>query len=407
MAGECVRELVAAGELELVAGSSQHRRRFAAECLRCGLGDRVQRLLLGERLAQHSCDPVEAALDLRLTRALLVRLGVAERDRGEARERLDQPQVRLLETAVLPGADTEDSADLAERVDRRVHHLGEVGVAAPGRRLLGRGEVAPQHRLPGRNRLADRAADGDRAPDLRLGQPEHCPADKLGSAREQGPAVRRVCVHEPTKLLDEALDHRVEVELARQRLACLEQRLLLRQPPVALPQQPGRVERDRGFAGDRLDETDLGRAPLAGDGTVEREHAEQPFLNDDRRREDRAHASLGELANVAGRVRAERGRVEHVCNRDGASGAGAEVRDGEMDVIADRRDLVGNPFRCDRPVALLAEPDEPAGGAERRTNLPEHDRQHLVDVPARAKLERDVRDQPLALERVGERDRRA
>ena len=40
---------------------------------------------------EHRCDPVETALDLRLARALLVRLGIAKRHGRQAREALDQP----------------------------------------------------------------------------------------------------------------------------------------------------------------------------------------------------------------------------------------------------------------------------------------------------------------------------
>ena len=58
-------------------------------------------------------------------------------------------------------------------------------------------------------------------------------------------------------------------------------------------------------------------------------------------------------------------------------------------------------------IALLAEPDEATGSVERDADLSEHRRQHVVDVAVRPELERDVRDQPLALEGVGQRDRRA
>ena len=76
VSGESLRQLVRAGELEPGAGRPEHRSRVAAERLRGGLRDSVERLPLRERLAQHSRDPVEAALDLRLPRALLVGLGV-------------------------------------------------------------------------------------------------------------------------------------------------------------------------------------------------------------------------------------------------------------------------------------------------------------------------------------------
>ena len=98
---EPLRELVGAGQLERRTGAAEHGRRVAAERVGSRLRDGVERLPLGQRLAQHGRDPVEAALDLRPPRALLVRLGVPEGDRRETGERLDQAQVRLLEAAGL------------------------------------------------------------------------------------------------------------------------------------------------------------------------------------------------------------------------------------------------------------------------------------------------------------------
>ena len=156
---ETVRQLVRAGELEPRTGGAEHGGRVTAEGLRGGLCDRIQRLLLGEGLTQDGRDPVEAALDVRLACALLVRLGIPERDRREAREGLDQGQVGLLEAAGIARADAEHAADLAEREDRRFHHLGEARIAVGRRWLFGLAEVAPQHGLAGRDRVADRAGD--------------------------------------------------------------------------------------------------------------------------------------------------------------------------------------------------------------------------------------------------------
>ena len=405
---EPVRELVGAGELEPGAGGAEHGGRVTAERLRGGLCDRIQRLLLGEGLTQDSRDPVEAALDVRLPSALLVRLGIPERDRREAREGLDQGQVGLLEAAGVARADAEHAADLAEREDRRFHHLGEARVAVGGRRLLGLAEVASQHGLAGRDRVADRAGDRDRPADLVLGQPEHGAADKLVAAGEQRPAVGGVGVDERAKLVDEALDHGVEAEVARERLPGLQQRLLLGQPAVALAQQARGVERDRSLAGDGLRERDLVRAPVTDGGPMEREHAEEPLMRDDRRRQYGTNAVLGEAADVTEAAVVERRRLEDVGDGHRAAKPGGEIRDRQPAGIAERRHTDGVPLGRDPGrVVLLAEPDEAAGRVDRDADLLEHRRQHLGDVPARPELERHVRDQALPLERVGESDRRA
>ena len=117
------------------------------------------------------------------------------------------------------------------------------------------------------------------------------------------------------------------MELARERLAGLQQRLLLGEPAVAVTKEPGRLERDRGLTGDRLREGDLGGAPLAHERAVEGEHAEQPVLGDDRRRQHGAHAALGQLADVAERVVVERTGLEDVGDGHGAADPGAEVDD--------------------------------------------------------------------------------
>src|SRR6188472_1446652 len=101
MRGKPLCELVRAGELERRTGAAEHGGRVAAERVGSRLRDRVERLLLRQRLAEHGRDPVEAALDLCPPRALLVGLGVPERNRRETGERLDQAQVRLLEAAGL------------------------------------------------------------------------------------------------------------------------------------------------------------------------------------------------------------------------------------------------------------------------------------------------------------------
>ena len=167
--GETTVEAVDARKLEVVAVGAEHGGTLAAERLGRGLRDGVERRLCGQRLAQHGRNPVEATLDLRLPRALLVRLGIAERDRCQARERFDQPEIRLVELIRVARADSEDPQRLPERQDRRVHHLVEDRVVLRRGRLLGRAEVTTKHRPAGGDCLPDRADGGDPAADLGLG----------------------------------------------------------------------------------------------------------------------------------------------------------------------------------------------------------------------------------------------
>ena len=348
---EGVRELVTAHELELGAEPAEHRGRVPAERLGRGLRDRVQRLLLRQWLAQNRGDPEEAALDLGLACALLVRLRVPERNRREAGERFDQPEVGELEAAGLARADAEDAANLPEREDRRVHHLGELGVRGGRRRLLGLAESPPQHGLAGRDRLPDRARHRDRAPDLALRDPQHGAADELRAARLQCPAVGRVGIHQRPDLLDEAVDHDVEAKVARQRLAGLEQRLLLGEPAIAVPEQPGRVEGDRRLARDRLEQRDLVGPPGPRNRAVDGEDAEQPVLGENRCRQHGMHASFRQLANVSEHCVLELGGREDVGHGDRAARPRREVHDRELGGVAERRHARVDPTRRSLPSA--------------------------------------------------------
>ena len=86
--GEPCGELVRAGQLELVPDRPQHRRRVAAERLCRSLRDRVVGRLRRQRLAEHGRDPVEAALDLSLARALAQEPARVDRDRRLVGDRL-------------------------------------------------------------------------------------------------------------------------------------------------------------------------------------------------------------------------------------------------------------------------------------------------------------------------------
>ena len=116
---------------------------------------------------------------------------------------------------------------------------------------------------------------------------------------------------------------------------------------------------------------------------MEREHAEQPLLRDDRRRQDGANAVLGEPADVAEAAVVERGRLEDIGHGNRAPEPRGEVDDRQPAGVAERRHAVGIPLgRHPGRVVLVAEPDEAAGRVDREADLREHRRQHLVDVAA-------------------------
>ena len=373
-----------AGKLQVVPAGAQDGGGLAAERLRRRLGDGVERCFCRQRLAQHRRDPVETALDLRLARALLVRLGVAQRHRRQAREAFDQPDVRLVEAIRLERADAEDAERLPERQDRGVHHLFEDRVVRRRRRLLGRGKVTAEDRPACRDRLADGSGRGDPAADLRLGEPDDRPTDQLTPVRRERPAVGCVAVHQRTHLVDEPVDHDVDAEIARQRLAGLEKRLLLGEPAIALVEEPARIDGDRGLQSNGLGERDLGSCPASRLCPVEAQHPDHPIERDDRGRQHGADAPLRQLADVAeGRV-VQLGGLKHVTHRDCAALAGRQVHPGQAARVAERADARRRPLRQHRRrLARFAEADEAALHVCGIRRLLDRDVEQLVEITAR------------------------
>ena len=116
---------------------------------------------------------------------------------------------------------------------------------------------------------------------------------------------------------------------------------------------------------------------------MEREHAEEPLLRDDRRRQDGTNAVLGEPSDVTEAAVVERRRLENVGDGHRAAEPGGEICDRQPAGIGERWHTDGIPLGRDPGrVVLLAESDEAAGRVDRETDLLEHRRQHLGDVPA-------------------------
>ena len=391
-----------ARELRARRRRREHGCRVASERLGRCLGDGVERLLLGERLAQHGRDPVEAALDPGLAhlsyasafRAIEARLAKASINRRSDLEAAGLAREDAERTAISPKEKIGASITSANAVYVR---LGcGCSVAAKSRRSTGLPVAIESPTVPTAGAVRP----------ISLGEPDHGAADELGAAGEERPAVGRVGVDQRAQLLYEPLDHGVEAEVAGQRLAGLEQRLLLGEAAVALTEQSGRVERHGRLAPDGLGESHLRRAPVARCRAVDDEHAEQPVLRQDRRGEDGADAPPRQLADVAERGVAQLGRVEDVgdatvrpvARRDWRRGAEPRHRAGDLGIPL-RDDGVVSPARragrstgsrrgCDRS------PRAPPAGLRRRRG-------------ASAELERHLRDQPLALERLAECGRRA
>ena len=308
-----------------------------------------------------------------------------------------------LEAAGLPRPDAEHAPDLAEGEDRRVHHLGEDGVRRPpaaaarwSRSLVS----APASRSRSPSPIVPRT--GIVRPTSVSGRPSTAAAHELVAAGHERPAVGGVAVHERADLLHEALDHGVEAEIARQRLARLEQRPLLGDAPVALAQEAARVDRDRGLARDRLGERDLAGGP----GVPPRRGAapSTPI--------SRSNATIG----VASEACSPRSLSSLRSSSAGSSSSGASSTSPITIVRRSRaaRLLTGSrlaspsggaPSASHSATTGIGPPGSPSrmkqrDHADALGDLGHGDAQELVEVALRAQLEREARDQPLALERL-------
>ena len=405
------RQLERACELELgTPPRHQHCGRAAAQRLRRGLCRCVERLREGERLAEHGCDAREASLHARLTRALLVQLGVAKRDRRERREGADPLEVALVERPLAARARAEHSPRLAGPADRCDDRTREVVVRRMRERRGERGVVRRDHRLAEPNGLA---GEPEVVGELDAHEVGRQPVDR-GAAQRLPSRVVQVDVGRPdteerSELVDETLEHRIELELGRDVLGGAEEAPLDAQLLVVLREEPRDVQRDARLPRDRLGDGDVRSRPAGHRGSVQREHAERLVEDPDRRRQHSAAADLAERVDGAERGVADRDVRFDVAHRDRPLLPQREVRDRQpLRVPADRLDLGRVPFERDRrPVVGIAESDERALRAKCPRGLLDRDAHHGVEVELRPELGRDPADHALTLERVGERGRRA
>ena len=397
------------GEHEPVAARLEHESRRAAERIARGLSERVEGLAEGERRAEHLGNSVEAPLHLGLALALAEALGIVKREGREAGEGVEELEVLLVEAAVLPRADAEHAADLAQPGDRRVHDLGEHPVILRRRRRLGACEITLEDRATGGEHLLEGALGDDLAADVPFRHAQHGLAAKHHPALVEDPAVGGVGAEQLDDLGDEALDDRGEAEVRGEHLAGLEQRGLLLQAALVLLQQLGGVDSEPDLARDRLCDRDVVRAPGRRLGAVEGEDADHPVEDEDRRRDHGARPELDQrLPPTEARV-VELRRGEDVGDRHRPPLARGEVGDGQAaGGVADGLDPGRVPFGADgRLFDLVAEPDERAREVERHPDLLDGDTEHRVEVELGAHAPRDLPDEALPregfLERVARR----
>ena len=215
-------------------------------------------------MSQDLGDPVEAALHLCLALTLLEALGVVQSERGEAGERFDHLDVAGLEAAGLAVAHAQDAPHLAEPHDGRAHDVAEDRVRRARRRLLRRAEVVGERGAARPERAPDRPLGRDLPADVPFRDAHDGAAPQELAVRLEDPAVRGVGADEGDDLLDEARDDGLEMEVAREHLGGLDQRLLLAQPLLVLTQEPGRVDGQAQLAGHGLGQGDLACFPGCG-----------------------------------------------------------------------------------------------------------------------------------------------
>ena len=177
-----------------------------------------------EMLGERRGDPVEAALDPCLPHALLEALGVAHGQRGESCERLEEARLELPERPVgIPRRHTEQSPALAGPGHRCGDRARKALVRAVRKRLA---EAALQVALCGELELDE----------LRVEPVDGCAAEHRAVGIVEV-AVGRIRVEQLRHLVDEALEHRLEAQLARDDLGSFEQGRLLLQPLTRFPSE--------------------------------------------------------------------------------------------------------------------------------------------------------------------------
>ena len=209
------------------AARHQHGGRVAAERLGRGLGDRVEVSAQRERLAEQRRDPVEAALDPRLARRSLEALGVPQRERRERRRTPRAARRRRSENVRVASRIPTPSTPRASPPQT----IG--ATSAPREALVGGVRHGSRDRavalaITGRPRARRRRREpwsGENSnPTSARVEAVHRGAAKHAALGVEQVAVGRVGVEQLGHLLDEPLEHGLELELARHDLRRVQQR---------------------------------------------------------------------------------------------------------------------------------------------------------------------------------------
>ena len=380
-----------------------HRGGGTPESLRRSLCDRLERRRAGERLTERGGDPVEAALDSCLPRALRKRLGVTYCERGEAGERLEHPGVAGPEAAAAAPPDSEHAAHLSAPRHRRSRHVGETLVRRVRDGALDRAVRALDERPP----LADRRAGQplvhrELEAEQRFVEAVHGDAAERPALAVEDVAVGCVGVEQIGELVGEPLEDDGKVELAAERVGGTEQRRLLGEPLLVLRE--------------RLLERDTRPQPLERDGRLRRErlHEREVICREDaalvggRDGDDRDHALLERSGTNAALLRA--GRLDELATdevrfrrvvdgerggfEDGARDPGRLVREVEsqfpppVDVLAARAREI-----ADRLAPVIGDERQARErDAGHRRDLVEERARDALDVGGPREFARDAAD---------------
>ena len=278
----------------------QHRRAGAAERVGGGLRDGLEGRRARERLPEHRGDPIEAPLDTSLAGAAGERLGVPERERGEPCECLEHVGVALGELLAAPPSDPEHALHVVAPAHRGHDRLGETLVARVRHRI---GQVA----VPAAD---ERPAFANREPrqplrgtELEADEPGleavHGRATERPSLPVEEEAVRCVRLKQVGELVDEPLEHRVQIELAAQHLRGPQKRCLLGELLPILVEQAAEPDRQARFRGHGLEQHQVAAAPGTRRVTMDGEDAGRPVLDDHRRRGNRPGAERAQGPDVS------------------------------------------------------------------------------------------------------------
>ena len=337
-----------AGNVETVTPGLEDERGCAAERIARRLCEGVDGLGQREGRAEHFRDAVEASLDLCLPLPLLEALCVVQRKRGQPGKGVEELEVGVVEVSRLAGAHSEDSPRLAEPGDRRVHDLGKGGVVGARRRGLRRAEIPLENRAARLGHLLEGPLGRDLPPNVSLRHADNRPAAQEPPVAVEDPAVRRVGSEELDHLVHESLDDRLEAQVAREHLRRLEERGLLGEAPLVLPQQLRHVHGETDLACDGFRKRDLSGAPSADFGPVKPEHADHPVEHQDRRGERGAGAEGDERVAVSEGGVVELRRRLHVCDGHCAPLPRRQIRHGEpLGRPPDRLDALCIPLGAD------------------------------------------------------------